>query len=167
MDTDELGDVEITLLGENYIFSDVATANTATKLTLFASSQTETISAGESITVNVGGTDYVITIVGINEAGTEATIDVNGESKKYNEGEDIEEGDLEAHVKEISALKFPVEAGTVELFIGSQSLVLQNGTEATLGGDEIDGANVLITNTTTKIRELEVTYQMDDDEVLL
>ena len=166
VDTTNLGDVEITLLGQDYVFSDVATANTARLFTMFASSQTETLAAGESTTVNVGGTDYVVTIVAVNEAGDEAVIDVNGETDDYEEGDDIEEGDLEAHVKSIRAVKFPVESGSVELFIGSQSLALLHNAEAELGGDAIDGTNTVFTNTTTDVSKIELTYTLEDDVIL-
>jgi len=169
LDTTNVGDVEIDLLGETYVFSDVASANHGEKFTLFASSQTETVSAGESITVQAGGDDYVITVVGAGEHTTDgywALIDVNGESDKYYEGDDIEEGDLEAHVKSISLVSYPTEYATVELFVGSQSLVLQEGAEITLGGESIDGTSVAFTNTTTDVSKVEVTYAMDDDVIL-
>lgn len=166
LDTTEVGDVDITLLGNDYVFSDVASANHGEKLTLFGSSQTETITAGESITVTAGGEDYIIAVVGINEAGDEATISVNGAGQSYEEGEDIEEGELEAHVKEISAFTYPAASGSVELFIGSQSMVLQEGSEITLGGESIDGTSVAFTNTTTDVSKVEITYAMDDDVIL-
>ncbi len=170
LDTLELEDVEIELLGESYIFSEKAGANHGGKLTLLASSQSETIAAGESVTVTAGGTDYVITVVGISEGSdadhNTATIDINGESDSYGVNDDIEEGELDAYVKNINAFKFPVESGSVELFVGSQSLVLENETEITLGGNSIDGTDVTFDNTTTDIDEISITYTMDDDVIL-
>ncbi len=168
LDTTNVGDVEIELLGENYVFSDVDGANHGKQLTLFASSQTETVSAGESITVQAGDDDYVVTVVGAGTTADEdwALIDVNGKSQKYYEGDDIEEGDLEAYVKSISLVSYPTEYATVELFIGSQSMVLHEGDEIALGGESIDGTSVVFDNTTTDIDEIEITYAMDDDVIL-
>jgi len=119
--------------------------------------------------VTVEGTDYVITVVGINTEGTAATIDVNGEAFEVDEAEDeldIEKGDLKAHVKAIRAFKFPAEAGSVELFIGSEEMILEHGEEVVLGDDEVDGTAVTIDNTTTKIKSVSITYAMEDKEVL-
>jgi len=169
IDVEEIENKDITLLGKPYMFSDVAADLTGTKLTLFAASQTESVAAGESVTVTVLGTDYVITVVGINTEGTAATIDVNGEAFEIDESEgelDIEKGDLKAHVKAIRAFKFPAEAGSVELFIGSEEMVLEHGEEVLLGDEEVDGTSVAIDNTTTKIRSVSITYAMEDKEVL-
>ncbi len=164
----EIEDEEISLLGKSFVFGEEAD-QAANKLTLFESSETKSIAAGESLTVTVDGTDYVITVVGISEGASAsdntATIDINGESDSYGVGDDIEEGDLEAHVKTINAFKFPVESGSVELFIGSSSTVLEDGEKVTLGGEEVDDAIVDFTNTTT-ISKFTVTFFTDDDIVL-
>ncbi len=165
VETDQIADKTINLLGKEFVFGS-ASGQAGDKLTLFESSQTKTVAAGESITVTSGGEDYVITVVGINDAGTSTTIDINGESDTYEDEDDIEEGELSAHVKAINAFKFPVESGSVELFIGSQSMVLEDGEEVTLGGDEVDGTIVRVTNTTTDIREVEVTYEVQDKDYM-
>jgi len=169
IDVEEIANKEVTLLGKPYIFSDVDGDLTGTMVTLFAASQTESVAAGESVTVTVEGTDYVITVVGINTEGTAATIDVNGEAFEVDEDEDeldIEKGDLKAHVKAIRAFKFPAEAGSVELFIGSEEMVLEHGEKVVLGDDEVDGTDVTIVNTTTKIKSVSITYEMEDKEVM-
>jgi hypothetical protein len=169
LDTGELEDQTINLLGTEFVFGEASNQG-GEKLTLFESSQTKTVAAGESITVTAGGEDFVITVIGISEGASAsdntATIDINGESSSYGAGDDIEEGELSAHVKAINAFKFPVESGSVELFVGSQSMVLEEGEEVTLGGDEVDGTLVDITNTTTKIRQVEVIYSIQDKDYL-
>lgn len=170
IDIDEIANKDIEILGKPYVFSDVDGELNGDILTLFAASQTETVSAGQSITVTVEGTDYVITVVGINDDGTSATIDVNGEAFEVDEDEDeldIEKGDLKAHVKAIRAFKFPAEAGSVELFVGSEEMVLENGQEVSLGDTDIDGTAVVIDNSSdTEIKSVSITYAMEDKEVL-
>ncbi|MBN1896713.1 MAG: S-layer protein [Candidatus Aenigmarchaeota archaeon] len=168
LDTAELGDVEITLLGTDYVFSDVASANTGEKLTLYASSQTETLIPGDVVTVTTGGLDYTVELVAVDADNDEAVIKINGAADTYTEGEDIEEGDFEAYVKTIFG---STSYSYVSLFIGSQSMVLADPagagtTEVEIGGTGVDGSTVAITNTTTTISKLEVAYAMDDDVVL-
>ncbi|MCD6496478.1 MAG: S-layer protein [Candidatus Aenigmarchaeota archaeon] len=167
LDTEQVENKEITLLGKKFVFGE-AEDNNALKLTMYESSQTTDITAGESTTINVDGTDYTVTVVGIDTNGDHATIDVNGESETYEPGDDIKQGDFEAHVKDIRAFKFPVESGSVQLFIGSTSTVLENGSKVTLGGDDVDDAWVLMSTNSTdyEMSSLEVRYATDDDILL-
>lgn len=165
---DEIANKEIELFGEPYVFTDVEADLTNLTVTLFAASETKSITAGSSEVVNVLGTDYTITVIGINEAGDEATIDVNGEAFEVSDPDDldIEKGDLKAHVKAIRAHAFPVAAGSVELFIGSEEMVLENGSEVELGGENVDNTLVTIVPSSDKIRSITIEYSMEDKELL-
>jgi len=167
--TDELGDQEIELLGVPYVFSDVEGEIDGTMLTLFGAGQTETVSAGSSTTVSIGSDEYVITVVGVGE-NNDAVIDINGEQFDVDTdagGEvDISKDDLNIHVKAIRAVKFPVESGSVQMFIGSEKMVLENGQGVVIGEEEIDGTAVTI-DVTDKISKITVTYEIQDDDKLL
>jgi hypothetical protein len=174
LDTGEIANEEITLLGIPYVFSDTAGELGGNLLTMFGAGQTETVSAGASTTVNVGGEDYVITVVGVGES-SDAVIDINGEQFDVDTDDtstvDITKGDLNLHVKAVRAVKFPVESGSVQMFIGSEKTVFEDvpltNNEVSIGGTGVDGTVVEITNTTTKIDTVTITYAVQDKEKLL
>jgi hypothetical protein len=99
---------EITLLGKKYVFSGEAADLSNTSLVLFAAGQTETVSAGSSLTVEVAGQSYVITVVGIDTDGNTATIDIDGEAydvadASANGDTYVTKGDLNVYIKSIRA----------------------------------------------------------------
>ncbi len=173
LDTDEIANKEITLLGVPYVFSDTDGDLGGNLLTMFGAGQTETITAGESITVSVGGEDYTITVVGVGE-NNDAVLDINGEQfdvdTDLSSTVDITKGDLNIHVKAVRAVKFPVESGSVQVFIGSEKTVLEDvvgsNDEVSIGGTGVDGTLLVITNTTTKIDTITITYAIQDKDKL-
>ncbi len=171
LDTDYIESKEITLLGKDYVFSGQDTDLDNESLVLYAAGQTETISAGSSATVTISGSDYVITVVGINDAGTAATIDINGEAFDVDTGDDnyVTKGDLNLYIKSIRAFKFPAESGSVQVFIGSEKLTLDSmNNEITAGETMIDGSWVNFTQVSgTKIYEIQITYTPDEEEYLM
>ena len=161
---------EISLLGKNYVFSGQDTDLDNTSLVLYAAGQTDTISAGGSSTVTIGGNDYVIKVVGINDAGTSATVDVNGEAFDVDTTDDnyVTKGDLNLYIKSIRAFKFPAESGAVQVFIGSEKLTLDSTQNEIVEGENmIDGAWVNFTQVSgDRIYEIQITYTPDEEQYL-
>ena len=174
LDTAEIANKEINILGIPFVFSDTTGDLGGEILTLFGAGQTETITAGASTTVTVGGEDYVITVVGVGDSG-DAVLDINGETFDVDTSDsstlDITKGDLAVHVKAVRALKYPVEAGSVQLFIGSEKTVLYEtagvAQKVKIGDSDVDGTSVSIDNTTTKIDKVTITYAVQDKQKLL
>jgi hypothetical protein len=170
LDTGYIEGKEISLLGKDYVFSGQASDLDNTSLVLYAAGQTETVSAGSSTTVTIEGSDYVITVVGINDAGTAATIDINGEAFDVDTGDDnyVTKGDLNLYIKSIRAFKFPAESGSVQVFIGSEKLTLDAANNEIVRGEtSLDGAWVNFTQVSgDKIYEIQVTYTPDEEQYL-
>jgi hypothetical protein len=170
LDTGYIESKDITLLGKDYVFSGQTADLDNTSLVLYAAGQTETISAGSSTTVTIEGNDYVITVVGINDAGTAATIDINGEAFDVDTSDDnyVTKGDLNLYIKSIRAFKFPAESGSVQVFIGSEKLTLDaSNNEIVAGETTIDGSWVNFTQVSgDKIYEIQVTYTPDEEQYL-
>jgi hypothetical protein len=129
LDTGQIANKEIEMLGVPYVFSDTSGDLAGNKLVLYGAGQTETISAGQSTTVTIAGNDYVITVVGVGE-GNDAVLDINGEQFDVDTDDsstvDIEKDDLNLHVKAVRAVKFPTESGSVQVFIGSEKTTLHD-----------------------------------------
>jgi hypothetical protein len=160
----------VTMLGKEYVFSSQDSDLTNTSLTLYAAGQTETVAAGASTTATVDGTEYTITVVGVNTDGSAATIDVNGEAFDVSApggtyDSYITKGDLNVYIKSVRAFKFPAESGSVQFFLGSEKLVLDNSTAVvTKGSSEVSGSAVTFpTVSGGKIYEIQITYTPDDD----
>ena len=167
LDSEYVEGKSITILGKEFVFSSQDADLDNTSLVLFAAGQTETIAAGASATVTVEGSDYVVTVVGVNVAGDAATIDVNGEAFDVNVVDDnyIQKGDLNLYIKSIRAFKYPAESGSVQVFIGSDKLTLDaDNNEIQKGNDKVDGAWLNFTQVSAnKIYEIEIRYTADDD----
>jgi hypothetical protein len=170
LDTEYVESKEITMLGKDYVFSGQDTDLTNTSLVLYAAGQTETISAGSSTTVTVGGDSYEITVVGINTEGSAATIDINGEAFDVNTGDDnyVTKGDLNLYVKSIRAFKFPAESGSVQVFLGSEKLTLDSSNnEISKGENIVDGSYVNFTQVSgNKIYEIQIKYTPDEEQYM-
>jgi len=176
LDTEYVEGKEVTILGKKYVFSSQDADLHNTSLVLFAAGQTESVAAGESTTVTIGGSDYVITVVGVNTAGDAATIDINGEAFDVNAVDDnyVQKGDLNLYIKSIRAFKFPAESGSVQLFVGSEKLTFDDSSgDITKGTDKIDGAVVSFPAASTsptddsakdglKLYEIQIEYKPDD-----
>jgi hypothetical protein len=158
----------ITLLGKDYVFSSQETELTNTSIVLYAAGQTETVPAGESTVVTVGGNDYTVTVVGVNTEGTAATIDVNGEAFDVDTTDNnyVTKGDLNVYIKSIRAFKFPAESGSVQIFIGSEKLTLDSANDRILTGEntEVTGATCNFTQVSEdKVYEIQITFTPDED----
>jgi hypothetical protein len=173
LDTGQIANKEIEMLGVPYVFSDTSGDLAGNKLVLYGAGQTETISAGQSTTVTIAGNDYVITVVGVGE-GNDAVLDINGEQFDVDTDDsstvDIEKDDLNLHVKAVRAVKFPTESGSVQVFIGSEKTTLHDVAGSTdevqLGSTGVDGTVLTITNTTTKIDKISIVFSVEDKEKL-
>ena len=150
----------ITLLGKEYTLGSTSEV-TSSKVTLYTAAVDQSFTAGQSATVNVGGSDVTVEVIGVNtQASTAtATVKVNGESATVSSGNTYTIGSQKVYVKDIFAYTQPVGGGGVRLFIGSQKMVLEHGNPVTAGAagtTTIDGTLVQVTSTSGKISRIAV-----------
>ena len=124
----------------------VSTATDATNVILFSSAESVSLQLGgdtpnPSATVNIAGTDYVVTL--ITGTSTTATVDVNGESKEITEGNSKKIGGIDIAVKSVTE-STAIDTIVAEILVGSEKLKFTSGSQVLKGSDEdpIDGTFV-------------------------
>ncbi|MDP2750128.1 MAG: hypothetical protein Q8O89_04825, partial [Nanoarchaeota archaeon] len=147
VDTTKLRNKKITLFGKDWTFSantGELNAFTDTGLVLYGGGIQKMMAAGDTATVDVEGTHAVVNIVGVNVDVTPSTamITVNGESKQMAAGATETLGGVRIYVKQIFTYTVPAKHGAVELFIGTDKLILRDGQAAKKALTDIDGTKV-------------------------
>ncbi len=131
------------------------------ELVLYASDVTQTIAVGETVTIG----DDTIELVGANTDTDEATIKINDKAYQVEEGDTVA-GDY--YISEIFMQTVPTETASVEIFVGSDKIVIPEGTDqqVEVDGEDLEG----VTATVSDIEAIDtITFtvtpsDMDDDE---
>jgi len=162
----KLADKEITLFGKKFTFSGSASDLTSTKVVLFENANSKIVNSGETVSVNVGGTAYTITVNSV-EGSTEALISVNGVSQKVVEGSSYKVSGLDLYAKNVIGPNVAGESRGVELYLGSSKMTLQNGNEVLKGTENVDGTTVTIDSSGNKVSKISVKVEPSslDDEI--
>ncbi len=137
---------KITLFGKEYTF-DPDNENTG-EITLFGSDKTVLISQGETVTVNVDGKDYEISVLGGNSDKATAIVRVGSETKTLSEGDSRTLGGLDIYVDDVFISNIGTSQVSVNIFVGSQKVTLpEAGSEETLeiDDDDVDGITANVT----------------------
>lgn len=134
---------DISILGSEWT---IGASSTCSNLYLYGAGTKQSLQEGETVDVEVGGVDYVISNDGVSDSNT-THITVNDLSKKCKEGSTYKFGDLEVYVKTVYYLPKEGQVSSVELSLGSSRLLIKNNSKVKLGTDEtsIKGTYSLIT----------------------
>jgi len=173
---------KISILGKDYlIVTAAATTNygTSTVLTLMGGAISETLAEGESKTYTVGGKDYEISVVYVNDDGAKFKVTSGGESVTTNK---LEAGDSDTVLDQtigVSETLYQSYAGgihSVDFFFGVNKVVFSdtNTSDGKYDGSlkigetrasDVDVA-VKISNTTdadTTLESIKIAYKSPDD----
>jgi len=148
---------ELVLFGKSFTIS-AETDNT--KLVLFGTTGKETIQAGETKTITVGGNTYTVTVNGIIDASN-AVITVNGVQKEVHEGNTYDFAGTSVYVSDVFYYKVPVETGSVVVSIGADRYVLQQGyaiKKGTSGNEEEIKGTLVQTLSPQSLSKLEIYF---------
>ncbi|HTZ42071.1 MAG TPA: hypothetical protein VMC07_02590, partial [Candidatus Omnitrophota bacterium] len=121
----------ITLFGKQYTVS--ADSSTTNGLILFQSAQTVTLSQGgtgsSSATVNVDGTNHVVTL--LNAGSSSATIDVDGVSGSVNSGSSTKINGVSIALTSVQSST--AGGNTAVVLVGAKKLTFKSGQQVTYG----------------------------------
>ncbi len=162
VDLKDLEGEAISLFGKNYEFSEEEDALDVGELVLYENINTIRVVEGTAEVVNGNTISVIVT------DKDDARVTVNGDSRNVESGWSGVIGDVDLAIKDVTYQEFSGGIRLVDLYINSQKLVLSNNDEVELGGESIDGTNVVITPSgTDKIREIVITAipEQFDDEV--
>lgn len=123
----------ISILGVDYV---IGASSTQSVLYLYGAGNTVTVAGGESVTVDVGGTEHVIELV-TTASSTAATISVDGSRRSVTESNKYQfPGEVIVYVKDIVHPAFAGDIREAELIIGANALKISNGATVKSGADE-------------------------------
>ncbi|RLE62152.1 MAG: hypothetical protein DRJ47_11140, partial [Thermoprotei archaeon] len=151
----------LTLFGVEYtIGSNSKTDGTSGSnlvLELYGGANTQTIQEGAEATVNIGGTDYTVGVLGVSTS-TSGVVTVNGVSKSVTKDNSYTIEGLDVYVKDIYYLSKETQTSSMKLVLGSSKLTLQDGSEVKTGSTltGIDGTHVSIKGSAAGISKLTV-----------
>lgn len=174
-DVTDFSDSEsIELFGRAYTF-DPNNAIDDDVLTLFGSDTTLIVSKGETKTVTYNGKEYTIEVLGGNSDDSNAILRIGSETKTVNEGNSRTLGGLPIYVKDVFISNIGGEDVSVQLFIGSNKMELDEDGTVTLNGEELESVIFSYTQVGTTLYTWEnvdswtftVTPQEDDVDYIL
>jgi len=158
--TDAVGKT-IKLFGKEFTISSESAADNS-KLVLFGVSGKETIQAGESKTITVGGVSHTVKVIGVIDASS-AVLEVDGVQKEVVEGNTYDFGGTSVYVSDVFYVKVPQETGYVVVSIGADRYVLQDeqpikvgtsGNEQDIKGTYVD----LIVDSNKKLTDIKINF---------
>ncbi len=172
-------DTKINLLGQEFSIvlarRPQSTPQNSIKLTMMGGAVTGALLEGETQTYEINGGTYEVSLTYVDETYVKFT--VNGESTdKLQAGETYKLADgKEVGISEILYQSYAGGIHSADFFLGAQKVVLQDNDitntvsdkEMEVGGETIDGADVIITgtddNTTFRLTTLEINMTAQDD----
>ena len=154
---------EIELFGTEYTISSDSDTDT---LVLFGGASKQTLSEGETATVDVGGVSYDVTVMGVSDEDT-VVVKVDDSSRSIDEGQSRKIAGLEVFVDEVFYLSKESQVSSAKLSFGSSKLTINDADEVEVGdtdAEDIDNTLVTFTqgNDGTSVLEIEVAAQDDD-----
>ena len=180
LDTDYVDTTtEIELFGKKYTFGPNPSN---TSLVLYSQTGAETVTIGNaagletSATVDADGTDYTITFLGWDPANTNtATVkieyDGGSSTKSWTESNTytLPGSTTQVFVNRVDVLATGAEtqSGSMELFVGTDKLELDDGQNVKKNTETMDYTTVAFSSTGTKINSLTFSVAPDDDAYLI
>lgn len=160
-DTDTPGET-IEIFGVDYTISS---DSTNTKVILFGSGNTVTLTEGETTTATIGDTTYDLELIGVSDSDT-AILKVNDDSDTIDQGSSQKIGGLTVYAKNVFYLGKETQVSSATFQLGSEKITLQNANEVKVGDStttSIDNTNVTITGT-NEVSSIEVAVAAQDSE---
>ncbi|MGV8150664.1 MAG: hypothetical protein ACP5NV_02970 [Candidatus Woesearchaeota archaeon] len=127
----------IELFGRAYTF-DPDNTNADDILTLFGSDTTIMVGKGEVKTITYNGKEYTLEILGGNSDDSSAILRVGSETKTVLEGDSRTLGGLPIYVKDVFVSNIGGEDVSVQLFVGSNKIEIDEDGTVSLNGVELD-----------------------------
>lgn len=164
---------ELNILGQSYTITNVElSAALVDKITMLTGSVEATQAEYSTQNYVVDGESYEVEVVVVTT--DEAKFKINGQtSNALAVGEYDDVAGIQIGVKEILENE-GTEAGgedQVSFYLGSREIILENGDEVNVNGDDVYGSTVTITSTnaapTTSMTEIAVEVAHDGDDVFL
>lgn len=170
---EDIEDEEIVLFGKTYTIVLAENNSGNHKLTLMGGSVSATMEEGETMTYEVGGSEYEVSLLSVDLVGTteEVQFTINGETtNKLEDGEtDVLDDGTTIGVYDITYQEYAGGIHRAKFFIGADKLVLTDSGTLKVNEETINGASVTIDqdynsdSDETSINEISVLMESQDD----
>lgn len=133
---------EIELFGTTWT---VSADSTTSKLVVFGGANKQTLTEGETATVEVGGVSYDISLIGVSDADT-VIVKVGDVSRTVDEGDSRNIGGLEVYIDSVYYLSKESQISSAQLTFGSSEVTFEDTKEVVVGSgsDAVDVDNTLV-----------------------
>jgi len=153
---------DLPLMGKKYY----VLSNDTTSITLLDSAATATVKAGESVTLDVDGTSYVVTAEIFDTTNSKVKLKVNGETTNLlasTETQKLSDGAY-VGVKEVVVQNFAGGTNQVEFSIGSGKLKITPGSDVQINDQAVNGLVGTLTNMSTNtLSSISLAWAADND----
>jgi hypothetical protein len=134
---------------------------------LFGGANKQTLTEGESVTIEVGGISYDVSLLGVSDSDT-IVLKVDDESRTIDEGQSRTISGLEVFVDDVFFLSKETQVSSGQITFGSQELTFDNTDEVSVGtgtdAEDIDNTLVSFTQGSEGTSVLEIAVSAPDDE---
>jgi hypothetical protein len=155
---------ELEMFGTSFTIS--ADSDTDT-LVLFGGANKQTLTEGETTTIEVASVSYDVTLLGVSDEDT-IVLKVNDISRTIDEGQSRTIANLEVFVDDVFFLSKENQVSSAQVTFGSQELTLDNNDEVSVGSgtdqEDIDNTLVTFTQGTDGTSVLEVGVAAPDND---
>jgi hypothetical protein len=160
----DVGSNSIELFGTEYTISSDSDTNT---LILFGGANKQTLSEGETTTIDVGGVSYEVSLIGVSDTNT-VIVQVDSVSRTIDEGNSRKISGLEVYVEEVYFLQKESQVSSAKLSFGSSRLTLDDTDEVSVGtgsdAEDIDNTLVSFTQGSEGTSVLEIAVSAPDSD---
>jgi hypothetical protein len=144
------------LFGTDYTISSDSDTDT---IVLYGGANKQTLSEGETATVDVGGVSYEVSLIGVSDEDT-VIVKVEDESRTIDEGQSRKISGLEVYVDEVYFLSKEAQVSSARLSFGSSKLTFDDTDEVSVGSgsdqEDIDNTKVGITQGSEGVSVLQI-----------
>lgn len=169
---EDLEDTSLKIQGNDYTITDIKynTAYNVTKITLLAGETIIWLQQGKTLTRTIGGTEHEIEVTDVNDNEDMCGISVDGDVVWIKKGQTQTINGISVGVTDAVAVHAQLQDVDIcKINVGATELILDDGKEVEVNGQDISGSNVhMYTNTGTsgQLQSISVTWVPDDDEYI-
>jgi len=169
---EDLESTTIEIQGQKYTITkaEFTGVGVLDKLTLLVGESILWLAEGETVTKEVDGVEHTIKMVDVADSASSCGIEVDGSTVWIDEDDTETISGVTIGVTEAREVNVDkADADICKVFIGANELVLEEGKEVELSGDDVEGSEVLFTSADNggtaddTWSALEITYDPSDD----
>jgi hypothetical protein len=163
---DDLESTSIDILGQRYTITDIDldAGDQLDKITMMAGDTVLWLQQGDEITVTVDSVDHTVEMVDVDENADSCGFKVDGDSVWIDVDDTEEKNGVSIGVTDARAVHSEKQdADICEVNLGANELILEDGQEVEINGDEVDGSMVTINGANGEWDGFDIEWVTEDE----